>query len=234
VVEAFRGIRLNLLNAHGAGRPIAVAVSSPGSGDGKSFVSSNLALAFAYAGHRTLLIDADVRRGRLHRALKLRREPGLTDLLVADPASEWAPQRTAYPSLDFIGSGSRRRDAPELMGSARMADLVTGLRSRYDVIVVDTPPLGAGVDAFMLAALAGSLLVVLRLGSTDRALAEAKLERVRSLPARLLGTVLNDMRNGSEYRTDTYYMDGYDLTNEPLFRPLVGDKRASGSSATQP
>ena len=230
VVEAFRGIRLNLMNAYGAAAPLVVAVTSPGSGDGKSFVSSNLALAFAYAGHRTLLLDADLRRGGLHRALNLSRQPGLTDLLVADAAPEQALQTTAYPSLDFLGSGSRRRDAPELMGSARMADLVTSLRSRYGVIVVDTPPLAAGVDAFLLATLAGSLLVVLRLGSTDRELAEAKLEILRSLPARLLGAVLNDVREGSEYHAYRYYLDGYELTNDPLFHPLV----ASGKRGSTP
>src|SRR6266568_2630666 len=228
VVEAFRGIRLNLMTAYGAAAPLVVAVTSPGSGDGKSFVSSNLALAFAYAGHRTLLLDADLRRGDLHRALSLKREPGLTDLLVADAAPEQALQTTAYPSLDFLGSGSRRRDAPELMGSARMADLVTSLRSRYGAIVVDTPPLGAGVDAFLLATHAGSLLMVLRLGRTDRELAEAKLEILRSLPARLLGAVLNDVREGSEYRAYAYYLDGYEVTNEPLFHPLVaGGKHGS-------
>ncbi len=231
VVEAFRGVRLNLVNAYGAAAPVVVAVTSPGSGDGKSFVSSNLALAFAYAGHRTLLLDADLRRGGLHRALNLSRHPGLTDVLVADAAPEQAVQATAYPSLDFLAGGSRRSDAPELLGSARMADVVTGLRSRYGVIVVDTPPLGAGVDAFLLATLAGSLLIVLRLGRTDRALAEAKLELVRSLPTRLLGAVLNDVRDGSEYRAYAYYMDGYELASEPLFRPLGAHGKRGGGEA---
>src|SRR5438445_12377166 len=220
-VEAFRGIRLNVLNAHGAPGPAVVAVTSPGSGDGKSFVSSNLALAFAYANHRTLLVDADLRRGALHRALKVRRQPGLTDLLVADASPEQVLQATTHPSLDFIASGSRRGDAPELLGSPRMADFLTSLRSSYGVIVVDTPPLGAGVDAFLLASLAGSLLVVLRLGKTDRELAEAKIDLLRQLSLRVLGAVLNDVREGSEYRAYSYYMDGYELTGEPLFRPLV-------------
>ena len=153
-VEAFRGIRLNVLNAHGAPSPVVVAVTSPGSGDGKSFVCSNLALAFAYANHRTLLVDADLRRGALHRALQLRRQPGLTDLIVADASPERVLQATPHPSLAFLASGARRGDAPELLGSARMADLMTSLRSSYGVIVVDTPPLGAGVDAFVLASLA--------------------------------------------------------------------------------
>lgn len=207
-----------------------VTVTSPGSGDGKSFVSSNLALAFAYANHRTLLVDADLRRGALHRTLGLLRRPGLTDFLGGDASSEQVVQPTSYPSLDFLGSGSRRRDAPELIGSTRMADFVTNLRSHYGVIVVDTPPLGAGVDAFTLAMLAGNLVMVLRLGRTERQLAEAKLEMLRRLPVRLLGAVVNDVRYGSEYSAYAYYEDGYELTSEPLFRPLVAgraDKRPS-------
>src|SRR3990170_7147011 len=88
VIEAFRGIRLGVTNAHDAPGPIVVAVTSPGSGDGKSFVSSNLALAFAYASHRTLLIDADLRRGALHRQLNLLRQPGLTDFLAGTASRE--------------------------------------------------------------------------------------------------------------------------------------------------
>jgi len=225
-VEAFRGIRLNVLNAHGAPGPVVVAVTSPGSGDGKSFVSSNLALAFAHLNHRTLLVDADLRRGALHRTLQLRREPGLTDLLVAKASPEQVLQATTHPSLDFLASGSRRGDAPELLDSARMADFMTRLRSSYSVIVVDTPPLGAGVDALVLASLAGSLLLILRLGKTDRELAEVKIDLLRQSPLRVLGAVLNDVREGSEYHAYGYYMDGYELTGEPLFRPLVdGTKR---------
>ncbi len=221
VIEAFRGIRLNLVNAYGTAGPVTVAVTSPGSRDGKSFVSSNLALAFAYANHRTLLVDADLRRGALHRVLGLSRRPGLTDFLAGDASLERIMQATAYPSLGFLASGSRRRDAPELMGSTRMGELVSGVRSNYQVIVLDTPPLGAGVDAFALAMLAGNLLMVLRLGRTDRDVAEAKLDVLRRLPVRLLGAVLNDVRPGSDYRAYGYHLDGYEHTNEPLFQPLV-------------
>src|SRR5881296_645458 len=231
VVEAFRGLRLTLVNEYGAPGPIVVTVTSPGSGDGKSFVSSNLALAFAYAKQRTLLVDADHRRGALHRVLNLRRQPGLTDFLIGDVARAPVLQTTSHPCLDFIASGTRRRDAPELLGSAAMADLVTSLRSTFDVIVLDTAPLGAGVDALALAKLAGNLLMVLRLGRTDRELAEAKLEILRRLPIRLLGAVLNDVRDESEYRAYAYYMDGYGLTNEPLFRPLAGGKQGVSSHA---
>jgi capsular exopolysaccharide synthesis family protein len=231
VIEAFRGLRLTLVNETAATGPMVVTVTSPGSGDGKSFISSNLALAFAYAKQRTLLVDADLRRGALHRVLNLARQPGLTDLLVGDASRATVVQTTSYPCLDFLAGGSRRRDAPELLGSAAMADLVASLRSTYDIIVLDSAPLGAGVDALALAKLAGNLVMVLRLGRTDRELAEAKLEILRRLPLRLLGAVLNDVRDESEYGAYAYYMDGYGLTNEPLFRPLVARKPGAGTRA---
>lgn len=221
VVEACRGIRLSLVNAQEGAGSVTVTITSPGSGDGKSFISSNLALAFGSADYRTLLVDADLRRGALHRLLSLPRQPGLTDYLGGGVSLEQVLQRTSCASLDFLAGGSRRRDAPELLSSPRMADLMSRLRSTYDVVVVDSPPLGAGVDALALASLTKSLLMVLRLGRTERDLAEAKLEALRSLPVRLLGVVLNDVREGSEYRAYAYYLDGYSLKDQPLFRPLV-------------
>jgi capsular exopolysaccharide synthesis family protein len=227
VIEAFRGVRMNVVNAYGTAGPVLVAITSPGTREGKSFVSSNMALAFAYAHHRTLLVDADLRRGALHRVLNLSRRPGLTDFLAGDVPPERIFQTTTYPSLDFIASGSRRRDAPELMGSPRMTDLLSRARASYEVVVLDTPPLAAGVDAFALAMLAGNLLLVLRLGQTDRQVAEAKLDVLRRLPIRLLGAVLNDVRSDSDYGAYSYYMDGYEHTNEPLFEPLVASKRSA-------
>jgi Mrp family chromosome partitioning ATPase len=113
-----------------------------------------------------------------------------------------------------------------------MADLVNGLQPAYDVIVLDSAPLGAGVDALTLGTLTGNVLMVLRLGRTERELAEGKLEILRRLPLRLLGAVLNDVRDGSEYRAYAYYMDGYELTHEPLFRPLAaGGKPARPRAA---
>ena len=217
VVEALRGVRLNMVHAFGAGGPLVVTVTSPGAGDGKSFIASNLALAFADGGHRTLLIDGDARRGGLHRALNANRKPGLTDLLMGRLSQADAIQQTDYHSLHFLGCGTRTPEAPELLGSSVMAQLMAALRSSYSVVIVDSPPLGAGVDAFSLGTLTGNLLMVLRLGSTDRELAEAKLDVLDRLPVRVLGAVLNDVREGSAYRYYryySYYLPGYEQVSE--------------------
>jgi len=213
VIEAVRGVRMNVAHAHGAG-PVLVSVTSPGRGDGKSFVASNLALAFADSGYRTLLIDGDVRRGALHHVLKTTRKPGLTDVLAGDIPLEAVLQRTSYPCLSFIGCGRRRHRGPELLSSAAMPDLVHRLRPGYEAIIVDSPPLAAGVDAFVLGTVTGALLLVLRTGRSDRDLAEAKLDVLDRLPVRLLGAVINDVQWGGEYRHYSYYLAGYELADE--------------------
>jgi capsular exopolysaccharide synthesis family protein len=193
-----------------------VTVSSPGSGDGKSFVASNLALAFADAGHRTLLLDGDIRRGGLHRVMNADRKPGLTDFLAGKATREQLLRTTSYPNLSFIACGTRTQSGPELLGGATMRELIAGLRAQFAVIIVDSPPLGAGVDPFVLGTLTGNLLLVLRTGVTDREMAEAKLDVLDRLPIRVLGAVLNDVREGGSYRyySYSYYIAGYEAADE--------------------
>jgi capsular exopolysaccharide synthesis family protein len=209
IIEAMRGIRFNVLNAYGAAGPVMFTITSPGAREGKSFVSSNLAVAFADAGHRTLLVDADLRRGSLYRILNTKRKPGLTDVLHGEVSPEDAIQTTPFPPLCFIACGTRTPDAPELLSSEAMAKFVAGVRLSFSVVIVDSPPLGAGVDAYALGSVTGNVLMVLRLGTTDREVAEAKLDLLDRLPVRLLGTVLNDVPEHSAYSTYSYYMDGY-------------------------
>ncbi len=213
-IEALRGIRLNLQHAHGTAGPVLVTITSPGRADGKSFIASNLALAFADGGHRTLLIDGDVRRGSLHRVLNASRKPGLTDALAGTVPAEQVVQRTPFAGLWFIGCGTRMHTGAELLSSTAMACFLGGLRTTYSVILVDSAPLAAGVDAYALGTLTGSVLMVLRTGVSDRELAEAKLEVLSRLPVRVLGAVLNDLRPNGAYRYYSYYLQGYDLQDE--------------------
>jgi len=214
VVEALRGVCLNLVYAHGGRAPLLVTVTSPGAGDGKSFLAANLAHTFADGGHRTLLIDGDIRRGVLHRRLNARRRPGLSDFLRGETPLDAIVQATPYPSLSLIGCGTRAYNAPELLGSPPMSELVNGMRSGYDVILIDSPPLGAGVDPLILATLTGTLVLVLRTGYSHRDVAAAKLEVLQRLPVRLLGAILNDVPAGGAYRYYSYYLPGYEAADE--------------------
>jgi capsular exopolysaccharide synthesis family protein len=216
VVEALRGVCLNLVHAYGAAGPLLVTITSPGPGDGKSFLAANLALTFADGGHRTLLMDGDIRRGVLHRRFKAARQPGLTDYLREDVAREQVIQATAYPWLFFLGCGTRSHRAPELLGSPAMGSLLTALRTDYDVILIDSPPLGAGVDPFILGTATGNVMLVLRTGYSHRELTGAKLEVLDRLPVRTLGAVLNDVPRGAsgQYSYYSYHLPGYEAADE--------------------
>jgi len=213
VIEAMRSVRLSLMHAYGAAGPMVLTISSPGMGDGKSFVSTNLALACAQAGQRILLIDGDARRGALHRVLQAKRKPGLTDYLAGDAPLEVVLQQTGYKSLHFISAGSRRHDSPERLGSPEMIELLAKMRNNYDVILVDSPPLGSGVDPYTLATLTGNMMMVLRTGTTNRDLTRTKLAMLQDLPIRMLGAVMNDVQPGGIYGYYSYF-SGYGTTEE--------------------
>lgn len=207
LVESFRTLRMNVMNS-GVGPKVALAVSSPSPGDGKSFISSNLAMSFADAGFRTLLVDGDTRRGALHEMFGLTRTAGLTDFLAGDVDQRAIVHATGHDNLFLVPTGTLRRRSPELLTSPAMTRLVSELRAQYDVLIFDTPPLAAGIDGYAIAAATGSLLVVLRIGQTERRMAAAKLLLVDRLPINLIGSVLNAAPAGGEY--DYYgYVPGY-------------------------
>jgi polysaccharide biosynthesis transport protein len=208
IAEAFRTLRLSTTHAHGAG-PLLITVTSPGVGDGKSLVSANLAAAFSDLGHRTLLIDGDIRRGVLHRTLGVSRTLGLIDHLAGLAGEEEIIQRTSYEGLDFIGRGAWLASAPELLSSREMRLLLAGLRSRYGVIIVDSPPLGAGAEPYVLGTLTGTLLLVLRAGATNLGFTATKMDLIHRLPIRVLGAVLNAAPATGAY-SYYHYLPRYD------------------------
>jgi tyrosine-protein kinase Etk/Wzc len=228
-VEAFRGIQLSLVHAHGGDAPLMVTFTSPGASDGKSFITSNLAIAFADMGHRTLVIDGDVRRGSLHQLLGTTHKPGLSDYLAGNAKRSEIVRQTQYPLLDMIGCGSRGETGPKLLGSPAMTQLMEQLRGEYDVILVDSPPLGACVDPMILGTLTRNLVLVLRTGTTDRAMAESKLDVLDRLPVRVLGAILNEVTTGGPYRYYSY-MTGYevleDLDDRREIRPPAEEPRS--------
>ena len=225
VIESFRTIRMAISNQFDASGSAMLTVSSPGAGDGKSLVCSNLALSFAEAGYRTVLVDGDTRRGQLHAMFGANRRPGLLDLLGGDVPFEAVLRTTTHDRLTLIPCGTRRHRGPELLHSQAMSQFITELRRRYDVVVVDSPPLGAGVDPFVLAAATQNMVIVLRTGATDRKMAENKLKLLDRLPVRMLGAVLNDIRAQGEYKYYSY-LYGYTTSEDddlPRTSPQVGE-----------
>ncbi|MFN2564888.1 MAG: GumC family protein [Gemmatimonadaceae bacterium] len=226
-VESFRELRMNLRHAQPTPGPTVVTITSPGENDGKSMLASNLALAFADAGYRTLLIDGDVRRGRLHERFGVEQSPGLTDLLAGQARPDQIARRSPNDKLLVIPAGSRAANAPELLMSDGLRRLLLTAGPVFDVVLVDSPPLGAGADPFALGVASTNMLMVLRAGKTDRQMAAAKLDILDRLPVRVLGAVLNDIEPKGVYKYYSY-LDGYAASGAQLV-PVPAHAHASGA-----
>jgi len=211
LIESIRTVRMHVQNASGV--PLSIAVTSPSPGDGKSFVAANLAMSFSDAGFRTVLVDGDTRRGTLHGMFQLPISPGLTEYLSGAGDVATLVHATQHQRLSVLTRGARQRNSPELLTSQALPALASELRRQYDIVVYDTPPLAAGVDAFAVATAANDLLLVLRIGQTDRRMAAAKLELLDRLPVRVLGAVLNGVELKGEFGSYKY-ADGYGLGDE--------------------
>jgi capsular exopolysaccharide synthesis family protein len=229
LMEAFRSLGLSVRSAFPPNEPIAFTISSPGPGDGKSFIALNLSMVMAEAGFRTVLIDGDIRRGRLHETKPLidcSQSPGLVEHLAAEATLAEIVRDTTHANLCVIPCGARRRQGPELLASEAMQRLVAELRSQFDAIIIDSAPLAAGIDPYALGAASGAMLVVLRAGETDTKLAQAKLGTIDRLPVRLIGSVLNDVGTDATYRYYSYLGYEYAPMEDAESPGLIGSAKS--------
>lgn len=189
--EAFRTLRTNILFAALENPIKTLIVTSAAVAEDKSTTAANLAVALAQIGHRTLLVDADMRRPAQHTIWKLRNEAGLFSLLVQD--TETIPvQSVEVPNLSIITAGSGSANPADLISSRRMESVIAQLSEQADYVLFDAPPVLAVADAGLLASRLDALLLVARAGLTQRdhlEQARVQLERAR---ARVLGVALTN------------------------------------------
>jgi len=191
--EAFRRLRATLMLELGAAdQPGSVlVVTSAAPGDGKTFVSSHLAVALAAAHQRVVLIDADLRRPRLHTMFDRKRTPGLSDVLLARRGAAEVLRPAATPGLVVVTSGIPTAEASELLSLQSFRSFIESLRSDFDWIVVDSPPVMAVTDAAVLAREASAVLFVTSAERTSLEAVEAALKVLDDAGARVVGAVLN-------------------------------------------
>ena len=189
--EAFRQLRTNLQFVD-IEKPVAVlAITSSLPGEGKSSTAANLAITFSEAGKKVLLIEGDLRRPVLADLFRLEGAVGLTNVLAHQVVLDDVVQHWGAHGLHFMASGPIPPNPSELLGSDAMVDLLAEVRQLYDLVVIDTPPLLPVTDGAITAAGADGAIVVVRYGKTRTTDVERALENLRSVDARLLGTVLN-------------------------------------------
>ena len=206
--EAYRNLRMNLMFMSTDDEPIRTLLfSSPGPNEGKSTTSINFAVMLAQQGQRVLLIDADLRRPALHRAMDVLREPGLTNLLVGDAEIREAVRPNVLPNLDLLPSGPFPPNPSELLNSKTMQRLLEEFEGKYSHLILDTPPILAVTDSSILGAHTDGVVLVLRSGETEQRAAERAVDQLRRVGVRVFGAVLNEV--ASTTVEESYYMQYY-------------------------
>jgi capsular exopolysaccharide synthesis family protein len=223
VSEAYRSLRTALLLAS-AERLRVVALTSAQSGEGKTATAANLAVVMAQLGRQVLLIDADLRKPRQHRVFNLSNREGLVHCLTGGEPLEQLTQQTCVPGLYVLPSGTIPPNPSELLASERMQELLVAAQRRFDLVIVDTPPLLAVTDASVVGAMVDGVVFCLHAGRVLREEAVASCDRLRLAGARVLGSVLNRYVPGKGGEGKHYYYYQYQSYGE-------GDERSSGDSA---
>lgn len=209
VTEAFRVLRTNVQIA-GVDQPIrTLLITSPGLMEGKSTVAANLAVVMAQAGREVVLLDADMRRPRVHLIFGQPQHTGLTEALL-DESGEWGkvPMPTGTPHLTTVQCSSLPPNPSELLGSKRMQEFIGHLKGLSETILIDTPPVLPVTDALVLASHVDGVIIVIEHGVTQLRAAQQTVKQLRQAGARILGVVLNKVpsgRRGYGYYYPHYY-----------------------------
>jgi polysaccharide biosynthesis transport protein len=199
--ESFRNVRSNLLLSTGDKAPKVVQICSASHSEGKTTFALNMASIMAAAGERILLIDADLRKPRLHKMLKAANRQGLSNHLCGQTGLDDIIKQSQIEGVDVITSGPIPPNPSELLGSRSMRDSLVLLSRLYDRVIIDCPPLAGLADAPLVSSMSDGIILVIRGSKTPRDLVVKSKKNLEAINARVLGVVLNDVRG----RSDQYY-----------------------------
>ncbi len=221
--ESLRGVRSAIMFS-GEDKQVLI-VSSAAPGDGKTTITTNLAMTLALAGNRVLLLDGDLRRGNIHAYFEWEREPGLSEVLAGEMHWKKAVHVTEIKNFHVIPTGKLPPNPGELLITPLTKTIVKEARALYDYIIFDCPPLTSIDDAFSLSGLGDGVLFVIMSGQTSMRFAKHALTAVRQRGGKVLGLILNGIRPDNPY----YYYQKYYYTYYTLEEP---DAQGKPPSAT--
>lgn len=212
--ESYRQLRTNIQYVDASRDLRVVLVTSPNPGDGKTTTAANLAVSLAQADKRVILVDADLRRPRLHQVFEISNSQGLTDLFLSKDYDETLLQSVEIPNLKVLVSGAIPPNPAELLGSPRMQGILEWLMTQADYVILDSPPVLSVTDASLLSQIATTTLLVTWMGKTKQKLLELAVRQIGVIDGHIAGIVYNrisDRRKGGYYyyysRSNHYYED---------------------------
>ena len=207
ITEAYKELRTNLRYSLSKGGCKKILINSPISQDGKSTICTNLGITIAQTGARVLLLDCDLRKGRLHNFFNLKSKPGISELLIGLANEKDAIQNTIYNNLQVITVGKIPPNPAELLDGGQMEELLKSLERNYDFIIIDSPPVNVVSDALSLIKLVDGVILVVRENATSHPNIASAISRLEFVEARIIGFILNGMSNklGNKSKSKYYY-----------------------------
>lgn len=228
VAEAIRGVRTMVETGADGSRNRRILVTSAIASEGKTSVAVQLGTVFAQHGRRTLLIEGDHRRPRLHSVFGMANADGLNELLLEEVEMDQAIRPTEVPSLFVLPRGRSTPDSVERLGTEVMAGLLERLEEEFDCVVIDTPPSATLSDAVYLSRFVDAVVLVVRAGRASRSVVRHTLGRLEQVGAAVAGLVVNDVKSsafGSRYGYGYYYNSNY------YYEPTPDDESEEGEAA---
>ncbi|MBK1790423.1 GumC family protein [Persicirhabdus sediminis] len=234
--EAYRILRTNIEFNRKNPEDNSITVVSGGAGEGKSTTMVNLAYICAQGGYTTLMIDADLRRPRLHTFFDINNSVGLTNYLTTDLLLEDVILQTPIDNLYFMPSGVLPADAAGILNSRRMSELILDVKQRFDLVLVDSPPILGVSDASVLASEVDLTMIVVQHRKLPRQMLMRVKQAVENVGGQVIGVVLNnvDVRSDSQYQYYTSYYTYYAPTTGEEVLPDGGTVKKPAASASRP
>jgi capsular exopolysaccharide synthesis family protein len=218
--EAFRAIRTGVFFGTQGGKGKKLVITSPESGDGKTMTVSNLAIAIAQAGQRTLIIDADLRNPAQHKIFGIDNDLGLVNLLSGSASLKEAVVSTEVANLHVLPSGPVPLNPSELLSSQSFLALLEELATRYDYVIIDSPPVLSVTDAGILGAVGDMTVLVLRWNRSTAKAGQDARDVLLSVGARIFGGIVNDVPRN--YGRPAYYY------GKPVKRAALPSRNSEG------
>jgi polysaccharide biosynthesis transport protein len=213
VSEAFRSLRTSVQYAS-VDKPLrSILVTSPTPSDGKSTIASNLSIVFAQGGSKVFVVDADLRRPRIHHLMGVQNQTGLSELFVQPSVHlNGSVQKSQIENVSIVSSGVLPPNPAELLASKKMREILSVLQGESDLVVIDTPPVLSVTDAVVLAPAVDGVLLVVKPGTTKQTAFRQAIQALNQVGAPLLGVVINEVGGRGAYYSyyyRKYYQDQY-------------------------
>ncbi|MCJ7603802.1 MAG: polysaccharide biosynthesis tyrosine autokinase [Desulfobulbaceae bacterium] len=209
IAENYRTLRTSVLLSSAGGPPASIVITSMLPGEGKTVTAVNLALTIAHAGKRVLLVDGDMRRSRIHKILNLQNQKGLSTFLAGASSLDLA-QKGSVETLQVITSGPLPPNPSELLSSPKLVEFLAAMKSEFDIVVFDTPPIISVSDTLVLGKIVDGVIMVTRAGTSTYEATAKGIKVLSDLQVRILGLVVNDFDpKNNKYYYGKYYQQYY-------------------------